>query len=1189
MECPKCGAEIEKSAMVCPNCKKVLKIVCPVCKTVNEKNICKKCGEILVTKCVKCGKINLLKNKNCIKCGFSNEISAVLNESNAETFALLRIDFPNLDVIKANLGSNQLFQKFRANFDGMINSYVKSLKLRRQIVKNNVYIIRFNKDYTLSTSANSAIQATIELANLITKLNLKLLKKKNIAIKCNFTIMKKDADKNPYDIEPKFNANMIYQSETKDFKALDSVQVITDEDFYEFYNEHYKLDALDSSLVEGEMKRIYEINIKEFITINEFIKEENQKEKANQESEIPNFVQTALIDQDKLTQKVLIEENNLNDDDSYDLSTIDFEEINCSFFKIENLNVLDCVTKTLQEVPKGIIALKANEMYQPYTLKLLSTVDELGIYDNIIPITCSDEMKYLPFSFFRELISSIFDYSVSQKLFNTNDFSMFSKIDSEGLMKDLITLTKRPMADFLQVREDCCNLFASLLQSIPNSIICIENFEKIDESSLFVLEQIFEHFDEFNISYLVSYSKDFALHHKCHFLLSRPFYTEVTLLPTPTKSIIELNFEFYKDILNDFYFQRIAKYACGSTLFLDFATQYLIESGVYEYTDDTIKMINPKTIIIPSNLEKLIKRRLNILKDDENAVKFLTITILLGTRVDEKTLEDINYPNWRDIIDNLSSMGYMYIYNNCIYFPNYNLLKKCLLEVLKPETLTEIVNYLFEHAFVETMPAPIKGDFYDFTKQSQKAIFEWESLANINLSMGDFPSYLNCSIKILELLDKYVQEWTPEDFDKYKSELFENISNNLLDYNPEEFENLAKGTLISLHKNNNLEKYILFCTKMIQGSILYGHYMDALKLTHEVLSLLDEYSIDPEAPNFNLNFLIMSIIYVKILFNIGAYTDCLDIGYNVLNVLDDGKINKIKFDIISKEEFKFLVVESIGYIALVDIITMKEDVVEFFNISKKLINFIPNSYEIFEQLQNLIKGKKVALTEKMNGEDAISAILYQIIYTFINYKDNPEKFAQEIYKAKLTSKETHLHIFEFFVDLMIGYSYINLENYKKASSIIYEVIKTTKEKGLNAIVHIGWFILSILHIKEGKFDMAYEVLNNSEISMEKCGVTSDYLSLLNKINLFKVLMCTNHKDQAQICMTQASQIVQKHKLTFNLNIDIEKFMLENSNREREIEQSKLTKTSNLQTTNTKEITNIESEGEIVNPSEYYKE
>ena len=57
MECPKCGAEIDKGALVCPNCKKVLKIICPVCKTVNTKNVCKKCGEVLVTKCAKCGKI----------------------------------------------------------------------------------------------------------------------------------------------------------------------------------------------------------------------------------------------------------------------------------------------------------------------------------------------------------------------------------------------------------------------------------------------------------------------------------------------------------------------------------------------------------------------------------------------------------------------------------------------------------------------------------------------------------------------------------------------------------------------------------------------------------------------------------------------------------------------------------------------------------------------------------------------------------------------------------------------------------------------------------------------------------------------------------------------------------------------------------------------------------------------------
>ena len=200
MECPKCGAEIDKSAMVCPNCKKVLKIVCPVCRTVNEKNICKKCGEVLVVKCSNCGKINMMKNQKCIKCGHSTEISAVQAESNADTFAVVKIEFPNYDIIKTALGSNQLFTKFKANIDKMINGYALSHSIRRQIVQNSIYILRFNKAYTMSSSANSAIEGVIALANMITKLNVRLISKKNIFLKANFTIMKRDEDKNTYDI-----------------------------------------------------------------------------------------------------------------------------------------------------------------------------------------------------------------------------------------------------------------------------------------------------------------------------------------------------------------------------------------------------------------------------------------------------------------------------------------------------------------------------------------------------------------------------------------------------------------------------------------------------------------------------------------------------------------------------------------------------------------------------------------------------------------------------------------------------------------------------------------------------------------------------------------------------------------------------------------------------------------------------
>ena len=185
-----------------------------------------------------------MKNPKCVKCGYSNEISAVQGESNSDSFAVVRIDFPNSDVVKAKLGSNQLYQKFRTNFDAMIASYVSTLRVRRQIIKNDIYIIRFNRDYTFTSSANSAILATIELLNMITKLNVKLLKKKGVALRCNFSIMKRDADKNPYDIDSKFHANMVYQSSSKEMKALDAFQVITDEDFYDSYKDKYKIDNL---------------------------------------------------------------------------------------------------------------------------------------------------------------------------------------------------------------------------------------------------------------------------------------------------------------------------------------------------------------------------------------------------------------------------------------------------------------------------------------------------------------------------------------------------------------------------------------------------------------------------------------------------------------------------------------------------------------------------------------------------------------------------------------------------------------------------------------------------------------------------------------------------------------------------------------------------------------------------------
>lgn len=100
-----------------------------------------------------------------------------MNESNADDFAILTIDFPNMDEMKNCLGSAKLLNKFKINLDKIILDYTKSIGLRRQLI-GKTYVIRCDKDYTFNSSAATAVKTAIELLNLITAMNCKLTRKK---------------------------------------------------------------------------------------------------------------------------------------------------------------------------------------------------------------------------------------------------------------------------------------------------------------------------------------------------------------------------------------------------------------------------------------------------------------------------------------------------------------------------------------------------------------------------------------------------------------------------------------------------------------------------------------------------------------------------------------------------------------------------------------------------------------------------------------------------------------------------------------------------------------------------------------------------------------------------------------------------------------------------------------------------
>ena len=195
-------------------------------------------------------------------------------------------------------------------------------------------------------------------------------------------------------------------------------------------------------------------------------------------------------------------------------------------------------------------------------------------------------------------------------------------------------------------------------------------------------------------------------------------------------------------------------------------------------------------------------------------------------------------------------------------------------------------------------------------------------------------------------------------------------------------------------------------------------------------------------------------------------------------VISDENIAKLKPDYMAEEQFKDMIVTCTGYVALANVIQLKGNVGEFLNIIYTSLSFIPKSYDLILQLQELIAGREVIISQDMIGNDKFSAIVYHILNAFVNSKDTPEQFAEDVYQAKLAARKNNLAQIEIFCDLLIGYTYVNLESYKKAASIIYKIIKSVKNQGMYLLQHLGWYFLSEMNLRQKKFDVAYGMLNN---------------------------------------------------------------------------------------------------------------
>lgn len=1130
MKCPKCNVDITENMLVCPNCKKVLKLACPKCNTINKTNNCHECGFVIITKCHKCGKINQTISGACSKCGFSTYTSIAINSSNIDEFACLTIEFPNLADIKSIFGSTKLTDKFKANLDRLILNYAGSVGVTREIIED-VYIIRFNKDSSFRVSANNAMRAAIEIQNIITELNFKLNKLKNTLLQCNIAVLKRDINSKPDQYKSGFDIKLIYQNKG-DLKLLNSLQVVTDTSVYEQVCDNFDLSSLSSTFVKNEMIMFFELKLKKYIKI------PNPKEE-DQETDAQKLAKLNYLDNE-------IPDKEYDKNELYDVDAINFNELKCTFTKVKSLNLIPEIIGRFRKNRKEIISVSGVKELLPDCGELLDGLDNLKLFKNIFSVTCYDEMKYKPYGFFYELISNMYNFSLSPKNFYKNKFEIFKEFDETGFIKNLINLTERKTPHPEDIRYSLFDIFFNIFRAMSQSLIYIENFEKIDKTSYEVLQFLFEEFNKLNISFLIVTDQDFSLHKDSHFLLASPNYVEISAKPTPFKEIIGKNIKKYENIFDSYCMKKISQNTKGSVLYFDNIMDYLVDKELLKFENGNFSTANLENILIPANLNELIAKKLKYLSKDNEAYNLFGILLLTGPMIDLSTVELFGLVNFTKILQKLTEKKYIYIYGNRIYIQNYSLYKENFIAQTPLELKQTLAKELLVKVFSPQIRHPAETVLHEILGQEKQEFIVWESLSHLNASMGDFSAYLNCSIKFLKLLDNHVNENSEKTIEEYKLEVYENISNLLYKYTPNEIHNIAQIILNNLEQTTDDKKIINLCNKMLQGCLIGGNYSYALDLLQKILSRFPGSSINPKDSNFNLKFFLISLIKIEILFSIGNLRDCVESGEEILEVLKPENIIELKPEHLSVKQFEEVIFSAMSFVVISKIVLLQNDLNNFIEKIKIHTGRLPKVFDLLLYLEKMVKGIKVEIPSYIRTEDdKFSKIIINIIRAFNSNENNYQIFANNIHQAKVNANVQKLSQIELLCDLLIGYSYFRLNNTKKAASIYYNVLETGTKNGLKMITYLDWYFISVLKFEQQDIEVALGIVNNALIQLEKDNNSSDFLFFLFRILLSKILMAKDDTKSAELCLNNVKFIKEKYGLNFDIRLDLENNKVEN--------------------------------------------
>lgn len=1069
MECPKCGNEVSESAKVCPHCKKVLLLECPICHKLSRTPLCPECGFLIISKCHNCGQINKTINGVCKKCGFNTYKSISMNEAETDEFACLAITFPNLEDLRPALKNKQIFNKFYKKLKAFIFNYAKQQDNRAQLIEDN-FIIKYYKEFSMSSSVNKAVKSAIELMNKVAEISYKFKKSKGVKMACKMTILKRTLENDNESFNTGLNIKLI-NTENKKEDYADGLQLITDQYINSIISRQYKLEMIYSSQVNDELLEFYEFPIKEQLVP---IVDEEEDKKSNILTKPKELPKIADLNQEE-------EKIDLYADKVIDIAT------KCQFISVQGIDVPTKLRELLQK--DVFVAIKSTEKLSVSSLDIKETLNSLG--KNVLHVVCSEGFVYDPYACFKELIAS--SLSIDTKLANldTHSKKKISAFDENDYVYNLLIHGELLDVDPQQSLKTYMDIFLKFIEAQKGAVIFIENFDLIDETSLEILISLIESFENYGISFVVTVPEGYLVHREINNLLYMDIYTEITVAKTDFDRLLDAIPEDISEVRESFYIEKIKDLYQGGTLYFEHAIQYLKDMNVFLEHEGKLIINSEKTIIFPTNLEQLLVKRFESL--EENACFVLAYATYLGNNMIIGILNDLGIEKLNEALSALREKKLISAKDFIIEIENYRILQKCIKEFLSDDLKKLITTNIFEKLHAKTIDV-IKS--LGLITESLPTIYE---LSKYAITHGDFNAYLRNCKRFLNLVSNIPPKSLLPELKEAKNDIYNTLGKYLNKYPSHKIYAISKVIFDSCMRKKDDLMIMNTSSLMLDSALMGENYILAQQSLHHVLIRMLNPALTEGNTNIQSKYFFYSCINVKILFNAGKYQQCIEVLDKIIGSINQELFIQLGQSNVSKDAFVNYFMTILVYGALSRVIVCDKTLEKFFDrINYMFGQDVPGKNAIL-QLQKLLHNEEFEYSENLSELDSTSQIISSFISSFKKFDGDYNQFAQNIYNVKLLARTYKEPFWSLLSDLLIAYCYQKLGSDLKAKVIYSDVLSVAQKSGMGFLLVLANYFMANLNYDLHKFDVTSKLIGDNIITIARTLPDVKFMAILSYI------------------------------------------------------------------------------------------